>query len=313
MPVFKYEAMDSKGKKVSGELEADSRADLTERLREIGLFPTSMEPVAFELVQQGPRKKRKNIIGILLTAFLALPVVLLFACIALSSMLGDVKKVERFANRSKDNQDKRARVQEEVTPDPSREDSSATTTPPQEAKEKRSEPKEIKEPQGIKKTNPVAAQESKPKNKGPRGRVVGVKKINGRTFAIYENGEEEELGGLSSSNGSGSGDGVRDTLGVHPGAHLYDKDFSWSVVEKNSVFIKVSWNATIRNNMNKSLDFHLNAQFFNSSNFLIHTDTQYRKSVVAYSESTFSGSTLISAKHSSSIESMRLKLDFIRK
>lgn len=164
MPVFKYEAMDSNGKKVSGELEADSRADLTERLREIGLFPTSMEPVAFELVQQGPRKKRKNIIGILLTIFLALPVMLLFACIAFSSMLGDVKKVERFANRSKDNRDKRARVQEELAPGPSKEESSSTATPPQEAtrdkKENRPEPKELKDSQGIKETKPVAEQES---------------------------------------------------------------------------------------------------------------------------------------------------------
>ncbi len=43
MPTFKYNAVDNLGKKVKDSIDADSAADATEKIRELGYFPTSVK------------------------------------------------------------------------------------------------------------------------------------------------------------------------------------------------------------------------------------------------------------------------------
>ena len=65
MPVFKYEAMDSSGKKVKGRMEFESRPDLTNYLKEQGLFATTIEVVPFEIVSERNSGQNQKVIKVL--------------------------------------------------------------------------------------------------------------------------------------------------------------------------------------------------------------------------------------------------------
>ena len=56
MPRFKYAAMDAKGRETQGELEAENQTAVLTKIREQGLFPTSVTEVGVKAV---PRKKAR--------------------------------------------------------------------------------------------------------------------------------------------------------------------------------------------------------------------------------------------------------------
>ena len=97
MPVFKYEAMDSKGKKVSGKLEFETRPELTNYLKEQGLFATSIEVVPFEIVAEkaAPKKNKSSwLTTIFVLVAVAIPALCILGSFVLSALAGFVSESE---------------------------------------------------------------------------------------------------------------------------------------------------------------------------------------------------------------------------
>ena len=65
MALYDYKAMDSKGKSSQGVMEADSTVGAINKIRELGLYPTSVTEKKKKSLATGRRRAKKPLLSLL--------------------------------------------------------------------------------------------------------------------------------------------------------------------------------------------------------------------------------------------------------